>query len=126
MLSGIDPSYLSAGASALTIALALVAYVGIRRRSLRTSVQRETALLAQIDLRLDALSNQTTQHTQVAMERIHSDIQSLQSDMDWLAGERMIEQAIEMARTGRTANDICTELGMPLEAANTITTYRRH
>lgn len=126
MLAGIDPTFLIAGAGFIGLAIALTGTKIARSKAEAKLAVREQEMLARIDARLAEFGAQSSRSTNDAMERIHSDIQSLQTDLEWLAGERMIEQAIEMARIGHTATDISTDLGMPLEAANTITKYRRH
>lgn len=126
MLTGIEPTYIIAGVGFLGLALALATAKRARHKAEAAFADREQEFLARIDARLAEFSSQSARSTSDAMERIHSDIQSLQTDMEWLAGERMIEQAIEMARIGHSASEISTDLGMPLEAANTITKYRRH
>ena len=90
MLAGIDPTYLIAGAGFLGLALAMTGAKFARRRSEIALATREQELLAQIDARLVEFSANSARSTNDAMERIHSDIQSLQTDMEWLAGERMI------------------------------------
>ena len=62
----------------------------------------------------------------VALAGLKADIQHLKSDVEWLAGERMIEQAIQMAQTGLQPDDIGRELGMTRETAETIAAFRKH
>lgn len=62
----------------------------------------------------------------VALAGLKADIQHLKSDVEWLAGERMIEQAIHMAQTGLQPDDIGRELGMTRETADTIAAFRKH
>ena len=57
---------------------------------------------------------------------LRADIQHLKSDVEWLAGERMIEQAIALAQTGMEPDEIGRELGLTRDAAETITVFRRH
>ena len=61
-----------------------------------------------------------------ALAGLKSDIQHLKSDVEWLAGERMIEQAITLAQTGLEADEIGRELGLTRETAETIRMFRRH
>lgn len=57
---------------------------------------------------------------------LRADIQHLKSDVEWLAGERMIEQAIALAQTGMEPDEIGRELGLTRDAAETITVFRKH
>jgi orotate phosphoribosyltransferase-like protein len=50
----------------------------------------------------------------------------LKSDVEWLAGERMIEQAIQMARQGSDPDTIGNELGLSRDTAATIAMFRKH
>lgn len=61
-----------------------------------------------------------------ALAGLRTDIQHLKSDVEWLAGERMIEQAITLAQTGLEAEEIGRELGLTRETAETIRMFRRH
>lgn len=62
----------------------------------------------------------------VALAGLKADIQHLKSDVEWLAGERMIEQAIQMAQSGLEPDDIGRELGLTRDTATTIATFRKH
>ncbi len=62
----------------------------------------------------------------VALAGLKADIQHLKSDVEWLAGERMIEQAIQLAQTGLEPDDIGHELGLTRETAETIAAFRKH
>lgn len=127
-LPGQDTLTLLAAAVVLTMLLA--GLMSVRRLRLRKAVAAKPAqqeiLLQQIDARLEALANrlETSQH--IVVNRLHDDIRGLQTDMDWLAGERMIDEAIAMARNGQQSQDISAELGLPMDAVQTITRFRKH
>ncbi|PLL12075.1 hypothetical protein C0V75_14425 [Tabrizicola sp. TH137] len=80
--------------------------------------------------RLEAILAEQTQRQSEALSDalagLKSDIQHLKSDVEWLAGERMIEQAITLAQTGLEADEIGRELGLTRETAETIRMFRRH
>lgn len=80
--------------------------------------------------RLEAImAEQTARQSEAlsdALAGLKSDIQHLKSDVEWLAGERMIEQAITLAQTGLEADEIGRELGLTRETAETIRMFRRH
>ncbi|MEY4983922.1 MAG: hypothetical protein RIR62_2188 [Pseudomonadota bacterium] len=61
-----------------------------------------------------------------AVDGLRDHLGDLKSDVEWLAGERMIEQAIQMARQGSDPEDIGHELGMSRDAAATIALFRKH
>lgn len=82
-------------------------------------IQGTEARIAHLVSGLDARQKQGT-------DAVRSDIAAMKSELDWLTGERMIDQAIAMARSGLSAEDISADLGLSLEAAQTIRAVRRH
>ena len=119
---------LISGAAALLVAMLTV--VSIRRvranKRAASAKAKETALIDQIEARIDGLAQRLEGHQALMMNRLHDDIRGLQSDMDWLAGERMIEEAIAMAHAGQQPAAISNELGLSMDAAETITRFRKH
>ena len=61
-----------------------------------------------------------------AFAHVREDLSGLKSDVEWLAGERMIEQAIALAQTGSDADEIGQELGLSRDQAATIALFRKH
>ncbi len=82
---------------------------------IRASEDRIAALVATLDA-----SQQTR------LEDMRHELTSVKSDLEWLTGERMIEQAVSMARDGMSAEEISADLGLALDAAQTISVMRRH
>lgn len=60
------------------------------------------------------------------MEHLRQNIAQMRADVEWLAGERMIEQAIEMCREGLTTERISQDLGMQPEDVRTLKLLRAH
>ncbi|MEN9410106.1 MAG: hypothetical protein RL216_2080 [Pseudomonadota bacterium] len=126
---------LLAGASLLTLGL-----MRARRRPVVTAdeadLQAELALVAEQALpvavaeelaaRVEGMIAEQTRRQGDALASLKADIQHLKSDVEWLAGERMIEQAIALAQTGMDPDDIGRELGLTRDAAETITVFRKH
>ena len=54
------------------------------------------------------------------------DLAAIRGDLEWLAGERMIEEAIALARTGTASEEIATETGLSADAIRTISAFRHH
>ncbi|MBO6854410.1 MAG: hypothetical protein JJ872_11705 [Marivivens sp.] len=107
------------------LALATAATLYLRRRNQSQELTNED-LYGLIDARLAEVKHTLSNTQQEAITAVRDDIRVLQSDMDWLAGERMIDEAITMARSGRDAHDISTELGMSVDAAQAIAEFRKH
>lgn len=61
-----------------------------------------------------------------AVDGLREHLGDLKSDVEWLAGERMIEQAIQMARQGSDPDTIGSELGLSRDTAATIALFRKH
>ncbi|NBQ49881.1 MAG: hypothetical protein EBU35_04460 [Marivivens sp.] len=116
------------GAAALLVAMLIVVSIRRVRANKRVALAqaKETALIDQIEARIDGLAQRLEGHQALMMNRLHDDIRGLQSDMDWLAGERMIEEAIAMAHAGQQPAAISNELGLSMDAAETITRFRKH
>jgi hypothetical protein len=126
---------LLAGASLLTLGL-----MRARRRPVVTAdeadLQAELAPVAEQALpvavaeelaaRVEGMIAEQTRRQGDALASLKADIQHLKSDVEWLAGERMIEQAIALAQTGMDPDDIGRELGLTRDAAETITVFRKH
>jgi len=117
---------LLAGVSLLTLGL-----MRGRRRAVAASAATEADTLAgpvaeELAARVEGLIAEQTRAQSDALAGLRADIQHLKSDVEWLAGERMIEQAIALAQSGVEPDDIGRELGLTREAAETITTFRKH
>ncbi|WP_194096953.1 hypothetical protein [Marivivens aquimaris] len=120
---------ISGGVALFVVLLTAITIRRVRAKAAAASAKaqaREEQLIEQIDVRLAAYAGRIEAMQAQTADRIHDDIRGLQSDMDWLAGERMIDEAINMARTGQQAKDISVELGLPLDAAEAISRFRKH
>lgn len=73
----------------------------------------------------DLLAKQQS-HQAEALAALRADLQGVKADVEWLAGERMIEQAIALAQSGSTPDAISEELGLSRENAAAIALFRRH
>ncbi|MCE6961939.1 hypothetical protein LAZ40_23150 [Cereibacter sphaeroides] len=84
------------------------------------------AQLAALEQRLsDRLHDMDWRHA-TALDRISATTDSLQADLDWLTGERMIDQAIALARRGEEPETIAAEVGLDLDEAKAVARLRRH
>jgi hypothetical protein len=79
-----------------------------------------------ISLRVADLLQDHERRMTEAFAQVREDLSSLKSDVEWLAGERMIEQAIALAQTGSDADEIGQELGLSRDQAATISLFRKH
>jgi hypothetical protein len=60
------------------------------------------------------------------MELLRQDLAHMRADVEWLAGERMIEQAIEMCREGHSNERVSADLGLQPESVRTLKLLRTH
>ena len=84
------------------------------------------AVAEELAARVEGMIAEQTRRQGDALASLKADIQHLKSDVEWLAGERMIEQAIALAQTGMEPDDIGRELGLTRDAAETIAVFRKH
>lgn len=80
------------------------------------------AIVEQIDTRLATQE----QHRTSDMEQLRQSVAHMRADMEWLVGERMIEQAIQMCRDGLSTDRISADLGLQPEAVKAIRLLRVH
>ena len=79
-----------------------------------------------ISARIEALLHDHERRLTEAFADVREDLSGLKSDVEWLAGERMIEQAIALAQTGSDPDEIGQELGLSRDQAATIAMFRKH
>lgn len=79
-----------------------------------------------ISQRIEALLNDHERRLTEAFADVREDLSGLKTDVEWLAGERMIEQAIALAQTGSDPDVIGQELGLSRDQAATIAMFRKH
>lgn len=103
------------------------------REVVRQSATMRQDLIAQMTPELNAHTRQiesllSAHHDQRQTEdaAIRQDLSAMRADLEWLAGERMIEQALTMFRDGVSVKDVSAELGLPVETVRTLNLLRAH
>lgn len=115
------------GAGVSLIALGLWRYLnGLRSVEDENAPPQIAGLIREGEERLTAMVAMMEAGQSARLETLRSEISSVKADLDWLTGERMIEQAILMARDGIPAEEISADLGLSQDAAQTISAMRRH
>lgn len=79
-------------------------------------------LVERIETRLSAQDRQRC----ADMDLLRQDLAHMRADVEWLAGERMIEQAIEMCRDGLPNDRISADVGLQPDAVRTLKLLRTH
>lgn len=108
---------------------ALIGVAVVAARKLLAHRARQQHAQSQLDDRLTRLSHVISRlesGQEAALGRLESQVDAMRADLEWLAGERMIEQASAMVRRGLPAEKISEELGLSLDAARTIALFRSH
>ena len=67
-----------------------------------------------------------SQRQATALSEALEELRKIRVEVEWLSGERMIDQAISMARDGVDPIGISRETGLSLDDAATISRFRRH
>lgn len=112
----------------------LLVALGLRRRRIaRLAAQAERDTAAEQDIAAEAITRRVGEmlgeHERRIVEAVsglRDHLGELKSDVEWLAGERMIEQAIALAREGADPDSIGQELGLNRDTAATIALFRKH
>jgi hypothetical protein len=60
------------------------------------------------------------------MQSLRNDLSAIRADLEWLAGDRMIEQAIQMCRDGLPADKISADCGLSPESLRSLKVLRAH
>ena len=61
-----------------------------------------------------------------SLASIGADVMALKADVEWLTGERMIETAINLARSGQSPAEVSANTGLSEDAARTIALFRHN
>ena len=80
------------------------------------------AIVEQIENRLATQDR----HRLSDMDQLRQSVAHMRADVEWLVGERMIEQAIEMCRDGLSTDRISADLGLQPDAVKAIRLLRVH
>lgn len=109
----------AAGLGAAALAFRALRGHRARQRAAQTQLDDRLTLMSQVISRLEG-------GQEAALGRLESQVDAMRADLEWLAGERMIEQASTMLRKGLPPEKISEDLGLSLDAARTIALFRSH
>ena len=103
------------------------------REVVRQSANMRQEMLAQMTPQfaahrqdIETLLSAHNDQRQTGDAALRQDLSAIRADLEWLAGERMIEQALTMFRDGVPLKDVSAELGLPIETVRTLTMLRAH
>jgi hypothetical protein len=97
------------------------------RRSRTAALPESAAGLPEAALsRIEAGMMQQAEAMSQSLAAIGADVMALKADVEWLTGERMIETAISLARSGQTPAEVSANTGLSEDAARTIALFRHN
>ncbi|SPF80062.1 hypothetical protein [Pseudoprimorskyibacter insulae] len=119
--------YLHLGAAAgLVLALAVIVAQTIALRK-AAKVQPQPALGDDvIDAIADRVMGKLISSPEVGLADFKADLSRMRADLDWFVGDKLIEQAIAMAKQGETETEISQATGISLDEVHAIRRMRRH
>lgn len=121
-----DLALVTLAASCLVfLPLILLVALGIRRRIIATMAARPVLQEADLDA-LAARLRDPAAETTAAMEAINAQVTEMRKGFDWLVSDRMIEQAIDMARAGLAPANITAQTGISSAELAAIAKCRNH
>lgn len=117
---------LSLCGGSVLIALGLRQRRNERLAALAEPVAADDTATEAITRRVEEMLGEHERRIVEAVSGLRDHLGELKSDVEWLAGERMIEQAIALARDGADPDSIGQELGLNRDTAATIALFRKH
>lgn len=127
-----QPILLGASLAGFAVLMSFVTYFTLRRMQrlgLRTVKREFDAQQKQLHASLhDAQTRMMSARVAETklIEKIQLDIAQVQSDLEWLTGERMVDQAVALAKAGVQSDDILRETGYTKEDVDIMSRFRRH
>lgn len=120
--------HLSASAIFAITAFFGVMFVRQTRAQLRVAAQN-SAEIAQLRTVIEQLCERVValaaNHDQTA-EKSSAVLGDIQKDVSWLAGEHMVQQAIDLAREGAKIEELVSIAGISQDEAETLKRFQRH
>lgn len=106
--------------------LILLSIWGIRRRMAKGAKHGAALSESTIDTIVARVVAKTEDKEAATLGQLNAHIVEIREDFDWLVSNRMIEQAVEMARLGEAGEHITKQTGISSLELNAITKHRRH
>jgi hypothetical protein len=106
----------------------IVALAGVLmgwRNAIQTPVHNARDVIDAVG-RFERLLVAHQKQAQSADAALRQDMAAIRADVEWLSGERMIEQALTMFRDGKSDRDVSQELGLPLDTVRSLNLLRAH
>jgi len=108
---------------------AMLAWRDVMQRLGEKTVAAQPLLVPELGTIIECIETRLSLHEQQRcseLEQLRKHLFDMRADVEWLAGERMIEQAIEMCRDGLSNERISADLGLQPNAVRTLKLLRTH
>lgn len=120
-------------ATGIALALAVKAWITSRAVAARQAQADTNSRLLPEDITAirsqvaDMLDQRSLSHSADSQfTEISEKLSQLSADVDWFVGERLIEQAVALARSGYPEQEISRATGISLDEVESIRRFRRH
>lgn len=121
-------SALTLGIVALTGAL-LLSWRAVQRQAEGNAAAQMAGLadlLGAQSKHIENLLEQQALARQVEGQQIAQNVETIQADLEWLAGEKMIEQAMALVRDNMPLSQISQNTGLSHDTIRTLAQFRTH
>ncbi len=97
----------------------------LRGEVLHGSADRAAAI-ADVAAAVERLEARIAAQRDDGLSSVSADLAAIRAEVEWLGGERMIEEAVRMCREGIPARRVGEELGISAESMRVISLLRAH
>lgn len=111
---------------AVFLPMILVVALGIRRRVTETAAIKTALMDTELDAIAIRLRAGQPDTTSAAIDTITEQVSEIRKNFDWLVSDRMIDQAIDMAREGLATPVITAQTGISGVELDAIKKCRKH
>lgn len=110
----------------LALPLIMMTLFSIRRRVAKITAQPDIFDQTTVDAIAERIVVKTSTKDAAAFGELNSHMSEIRDDFDWLVSNRMIEQAVEMAKLGEAGDYITKQTGISNLELEAIRKHRRH
>jgi hypothetical protein len=113
-----------AAAAGLFLAAGLI--IGQARALRRVKAAKPELTDALIEELSQRLVTKIAEAPELGVAEMKTSVARIRSDLDWFIGDKLIEQAVAMAKTGEAESEISQATGISMDEVHAIRRMRRH
>lgn len=109
--------------------LGLVAGIMIGRRMMHSALPAPGLSADGVVAAIDQIERRVTVETRaqaVVIDQFRNDLAMLRGELYWLAGDQVLDQAVQMCRDGMPLDEIAVETGLPDDTLRALRMLRCH